>query len=295
MSLLFAFLAFAQVGPFTRPGPQPVSPLPPEVIERQQQERRRSPAQAPLRAPELPKPESELDRCLAAVDADPLQAVDAARAWLQTSKGAPASQAGHCLGVALGRLERWSEAQTAFAGARDLAIESQEKARLGSMAGNAALAAGDAQAALTLLDAAKADALAGNGRALAGDIAIDRARALVALARNDEAAAALAEARAALPRNPQAWLLSATLSRRMGKLDEAQVQIQQAAELMPIDPDIGLEAGVIAVLSGRDEAARKSWQSVIEAAPKSDAAATAKTYIGQLGPEAPPAEVPAKP
>lgn len=286
MSLLFAFLAFAQVGPFTKPGPQPVSPLPPEVLERQEQARRRPPAEVPLQVREMPKPQTDLDRCLAAVNEDPLQTVEYARAWLQTAKGVPASQAGHCLGVALGRLERWGEAHTAFADAREMAVDSHEKARLGSMAGNAALAAGDAKAALAALDAAHGDALVAVGRPLAGDIAIDRARALVALGRNDEAAAALAEARTKIPRNPQAWLLSATLSRRMGKLAEAQVQIQQAAELMPVDPDIGLEAGVIAVLSGRDAAARKSWQSVIDAAPKSAAAATAKSYLAQLGPEA---------
>jgi tetratricopeptide (TPR) repeat protein len=151
------------------------------------------------------------------------------------------------------------------------------------MAGNAALAGGDTQAALAVLDVAHADAEAANDKPLAGDIAIDRARALVALGRDGDAATALAEARAALPANPQAWLLSATLSRRMGKLAEAQAEIEKAAELLPIDPDIGLEAGVIAVLSGREEAARKSWQSVIDAAPKSDAAATARGYLAQLG------------
>ena len=104
-----------------------------------------------------------------------------------------------------------------------------------------------------------------------------RLRALVALTRADEAAAALTEARLASPKNPEAWLLSATLSRRQGKLAEAQAQIQQAADLLPIDPAIGLEAGVIAVLSGRDEAARKSWQSVIAAAPDSAAAVTARS------------------
>ena len=50
--------------------------------------------------------------------------------------------------------------------------------------------------------------------ALAGTIAIDRATALVALGRNEEAAAALAEARSVTPDEPQAWLLSATLARR---------------------------------------------------------------------------------
>jgi tetratricopeptide (TPR) repeat protein len=290
MSLLLAFLAFAQVGPFVKPGPQPVSPLPPEVIERKAQEQRK-PRAAPAEAQQLPAPQSELDRCLAAVEADPLAALDYAQAWLQQAKGVPASQAGHCLGVALGRLERWDEAEAAFRNAREMAADNLARARLGAMAGNAALARGGAADALAALDGAHADALAAADKPLAGDIAIDRARALVALKRDADAAAALAEARATLPGNPQAWLLSATLSRRMGKLAEAQAQIEKAAELMPIDSDIGLEAGVIAVLSGRDEAARKSWQSVVDAAPKSDAATTARGYLAQLGPGTSPQKV----
>src|SRR5690606_5708912 len=174
--------------------------------------------------------------CLAGVRADPPAAVDAAQAWLAKAKGPEVARAGHCLGVALGRLERWDEARAAFLQARDAsgAGDRVERARLGAMAGNAGLAGGDAQAALAALDAAHADAEAANDKPLAGDIAIDRARALVALGRDGDAASALAEARAALPGNPQAWLLSATLSRRMGKLAEAQAEIQKAAELLPI-------------------------------------------------------------
>jgi Flp pilus assembly protein TadD len=89
-------------------------------------------------------------------------------------------------------------------------------------------------------------------------------------------------ARAALPYNSQAWLLSATLARRLGALDDAQKFIEQAALLKPTDPEIGLEAGVIAVLSGRDDAARKSWDSVIEMAPESQFAETAGSYLTQL-------------
>jgi Flp pilus assembly protein TadD len=184
--------------------------------------------------------------------------------------------------MALSRQEKWPEAQAAFLAARDAAADQTLRARLGAMAGNAGLAAGDAAAALAALDTAKADA--GGDKALAGGIAIDRARALVALKRDGEAAMALDEARADLPDNAQAWLLSATLSRRMGKLAEAQARIEKAAALLPIDPEIGLEAGVIAVLAGHDAAARKSWQSVIAAAPDSEAAATAKGYLAQLGP-----------
>lgn len=286
MSFLLTFLAFAQVGPFATPGPQAVSPLPPEIVERKRQTRDR---QKPVAVPQaqLPAPQSELDRCLALVNGDPHDAVDYAQAWLQKVKGVPASHAGHCLGVALGRLEQWDEAASALLAAREAAGDALSRARLGAMAGNAALAQGQARTALAALDAAHADALAAGDRALAGDIAIDRGRALAALGRSDDAAAALAEARAAVPGSPQAWLLSATLSRRMGKLADAQAQIEKAAELMPIDPDVGLEAGLIAVLSGRDEAARKSWQSVIAAAPKSEEAVTARNYLAQLAPKGP--------
>jgi Flp pilus assembly protein TadD len=111
---------------------------------------------------------------------------------------------------------------------------------------------------------------------------MDRARAYVALGQQAQAQAALGEARTVAPGNAQAWLLSATLSRRQNNLADAQAQIERAAQIAPQDPEIGLEAGVIAVLSGRDAAARKSWQSVLATAPESDAAKTAKGYLAQL-------------
>ena len=156
------------------------------------------------------------------------------------------------------------------------------------MAGNAALAAGDAEAALGAFDQATADA-AGQG-ALTGEIALDSARALVLLGENEQADEALAAARAAAPNDAQAWLLSATLARRTGDLATAQTQIERAAELDPRSRAIGLEAGVIAVLSGREDAARKSWQSVIEASPDSPEAETARGYVAQLDSPQPAAE-----
>jgi Flp pilus assembly protein TadD len=97
------------------------------------------------------------------------------------------------------------------------------------------------------------------------------------------AAAALADARRDAPQSSDTWLLSATLSRRQGKLAEAQAEIETGAALAPADPAIGLEAGVIAALSGRDEAARQSFNSVISLAPQSPQAATARGYLAQLG------------
>ena len=273
MSLILALLApmLAQVGPFVTPG----AALPP--VER------RRPAVKVQAAP-LQEP-SRLQACLEDAEASPSDAIEEAEAWLTTVKGTPQVEPNRCLGAAHSRRGEWGEAEAAFLAARDAAAASDHalRAQLGGMAGNAALAGQTWDQALAALDIAQADAQKAGDVRLSGEIAIDRARALVALKRDAEAGKALVEARTSAMNNPLAWLLSATLSRRQGKLAEAQAQIATAATLAPTDPEIGLEAGVIAVLSGRDEGARLSWQSVIAAAPTSEAATTATTYLAQLG------------
>src|SRR5690606_40099279 len=94
---------------------------------------------------------------------------------------------------------------------------------------NAAIAAGRAADALSALDLAAADAAASGDAGLRAMIEVDRARALVMEGREAEAEAVLAEARALDAQSPFAWLLSATLARRLGKLDEAQGFIETAA------------------------------------------------------------------
>ena len=250
--------------------------------------------QAPLEIPKLKQakakaevPRGRLTQCLALIRSAPLEGLNTAEAWLAEAKGSARSEPGECKGLALTALGRWKEAAEVFAIAHDdtplskLAL----RARRGAMAGNAALAAGDTAAALTAFDAAHAEARRAKDTVIAGGIALDQARALVALNRTEAAAAALAEARAVVPDTALTWLLSATLSRRQGKLSEAQAQIERAAALAPKDPEIGLEAGVIAVLGSRDGAARRSWQAVIALAPDSQTAKTARGYLDQLGPE----------
>lgn len=287
MSLSMILLPLvAQVGPFTAPGTRG-TPFP-EKVERPAKVR-----SAP--APFVPPPvrAGKAQECINQVEDDAEAAVDTATAWLAVAKPDERAEAGLCLGMAQSRLEAWDDAEAAFLGGREAAGSDRlMRARLGAMAGNAALAGDNPDHAIAALDTAREDAKGLAEKPLLTDIALDRARALVALKRNAEAEGALAEAREASPNNPEAWLLSATLSRREGKLAEAQQQILTAAELLPIDPAIGLEAGVIAVLAGHDEAARKSWQSVIVAAPGSAAATTAQGYIAQLGPAA-AAKVPA--
>lgn len=248
--------------------------------------------QAPLQIPSkkgqvVAVPQTDLlKECLHLAMTRPSDAIEVAQNWLAAAKTMQdRAGAKQCHALALTRIEGWGEAATLFLSAREdtLTTEPDERARLAALAGNAQLAAGDPAAALAALELAKGDLVGGGDRKLRGAIEVDRARALVELGRPDEAAIALAAARTANPANAQAWLLSATLSRRQGKLAQAQSQIETAAELMPVDPEIGLEAGVIAVLSGHDDAARKSWQSVIKAAPGGPAATTAQGYLDQLG------------
>lgn len=226
-----------------------------------------------------------LESCLDQLAEDPARAHTMAQIRRAATKGTDRVLANHCLGLASSALGLWDDARTAFLAARDEtpSDETRARARFAALAGNAALAGGDADAALALLTDAESAARSAGSAPLEALAAIDRARALVMLGRGDQAQGALEAATTLTPESSEAWLLKATLLRRLGQLDAAQTAIERAAPLAPTNPEIGLEAGVIAVLGGRDEAARQSWQSVIALAPESAAAVTAKDYLAQLG------------
>lgn len=250
----------------------PVSPTPPELEDR----RNRS-------APLLDRAASEpaIAACLSLAARDPARARDFASEWIARTSGEQRAAGRHCLGVAQSNAGAWSEAAASFLAARDDGPQGRFAARMGALAGSALLAEGRSAEALVALDRARAGA---EGDAdLTGAIAMDRATALVAVERPGDAATALGEARAALPANAHAWLLSATLARRQGDLATAQGFIERAAGIDPRDPEIGLEAGVIAALAGRDDAAKKSFESVLLAAPDGPLAEAAKAYLAQLG------------
>ena len=229
--------------------------------------------------------QSRLTECLDQARKDPATAITTAGLWLIEAHDAGKALPHQCLGQAYVSLLRWDAAHDAFLAARDAALSSNYpvRARLGAMAGNAALAGNDLTGALADLDKALADAALAGDKPLAGSIAADKARALVGLGRNADAATTLAQARADAPQDAQVWLLSATLSRRTGDLKSAQAQIETAAGLAPTDPAVGLEAGVIAELAGNDEAARKSWSAVVALAPDAPEGKSATAYLAQIG------------
>jgi tetratricopeptide (TPR) repeat protein len=236
-------------------------------------------------APAGSSEQARLTVCLDQARNDPATAITTAGLWLKEAHDNGRALPQQCLGQAYVSLLRWDAAHAAFLAARDAALTSDYavRARLGAMAGNAALAGSDPAAALADLDKAEADARLAADKPLAGSIGADRARVLVGLKRDAEAVTALQQAREDAPQDGEVWLLSATLSRRTGDLKSAQAQIEAAAGLVPQDPAVGLEAGVIAELAGNDEAARKSWSSVIALAPAAPEAASAKAYLAEIG------------
>ena len=275
-TLLPAFLLLMQVGPDPSSGSMPG--LPDELANRPDR-------------PGASEPQVQADtlaECLRIASSDPEAALNRAQSWREGAQtDLEFAQSAHCLGLALVQLDRLGEARQAFEIASgEVPVDNLSySARLAAMAGNAALAAGDVEGALPLLDQAGGQALAANDGALAADLRVDLARVLVRLDREEDAALALAEAREADGDHPEAWLLSATLSRRLERLGEAQSQIERAALLAPRNPQVGLEAGVIAAMSGREADARASFQSVLDVAPGSREAERAQRYLDQLAPE----------
>jgi tetratricopeptide (TPR) repeat protein len=248
-----------------------------------------APAAVPQRAVAAPTVEDDrLRLCIENAGKDSATSLAQAMAWVAGAKGAARSKPLECLGQVHTVLLRWDAAEAAFAEAAQITPASDDARRsaLFAQAGNAALAGGHADRALAHLDAAVA--VPGIGPLARGQVEIDRARALVALGRLEDAVSALAAAQRDAPDDPDAWLLGATVARRRGDLVAAQRQIVVAGRLASTEPQVGLEAGVIAVLDGREAAALKAWESVMLVAPGTPEADTAKAYLAQLATAAAP-------
>lgn len=273
-------VAMMQVGPNPTSRTESALPIPRRrtIIE--------SPAGTPAAPGATPKKPGRFEECLAAGRANSAAGIALAKAWLAENPTPEARVAAQlCLGQFQSAAGDYTAAEQAFIDAAANIPPAQAPAAipLYAMAANAALAAGQAERALDWFDKALAIKGATDNVALGG-LQADRARALVAQGRLAEAGGALDEAHRLAPDDPQGWLLSATLARRNQDLPRAQRDIEIASNLDPRDPAIGLEAGVIAMLDGREAAARKSWESVVKAAPASDEAKVANGYLEQLGP-----------
>jgi tetratricopeptide (TPR) repeat protein len=246
---------------------------------------------APAAANATPE-DKRYQACLSLATSDPASAQNEAERFRLAGGGPRARQ---CLALAYAQQERWTEAATAFdAAARDAdALKDPLAARYWAQAGNAWLAAGDAvKAHAALTTALSAGTLTGQDK---GEALLDRARALVAAG---QPAAARTDLDAALddaPRDPLAWLLSATLARRMNDLPRAKGDIDRALTMSADDASVQLEAGNIAASQGDAAAAKAAWTKAVRLAPASPMGQSASAALAQFNAPAPTAPAPAAP
>lgn len=185
-----------------------------------------------------------------------------------------------CAGVALARIEKWQQAAELFEGAAK-ALNDAKAARLWAQAGNAWLAAGEAARAGAALDSALVWS-AGLSAAEKGELQLDRARAAVAAGQLEAGRTVLDQALASVPDHPLAWLLSATLARRMGQPRRAATDIAEALKRAPEDAAVQLEAGNIAALAGDRAKARERWAEAARLQPDGATGRAAKAALAQF-------------
>jgi tetratricopeptide (TPR) repeat protein len=173
------------------------------------------------------------------------------------------------------------------------------RAGVRAQAGNAWLAAGEAQRGLQALDGALTTP--GLDQAQRGQALLDRARAQVALGHADRARTDIDSALQLVPNDGFAWYLSAALARRANDLVRAASDIARARQYSPDDPDILLLAGTIMGQGGNMNEAYALYRRVVELAPDSEAGRQAAASLATVrefeedAPAAPTAQRPAQP
>jgi len=237
-------------------------------------------AAAPAGPADTRPDKARFDACVHLSDGDPTAAEKTAADWARTGGGVPAAQ---CLGIALSAAGDWKNATDAFSTAATLAEQTHTPgaANLWVSAGDAALAGGDAAHARALLSTAIAAPNLSDQ--MKGEAYLDRARAGVAANDLGSARGDMDAALKLVPADPMAWLLSATLARRMNDQARAATDIKEAQTRAPEEADILFEAGNIAAAGGDMPGARALWQHAAAAEPGSDAAQRAHAELAATG------------
>lgn len=218
--------------------------------------------------------------CVAQVQADPAAARKTAEQWRIAGGGFLALD---CGGLAAAAQQQWTLAAGSFTAAAQAATVAGDAraAAFWAQAGNAWLAGGMADKARAALDSALA---AGTLTGLPlGEAQLDHARALVAAGDLEDARADLDLAVVNAKDDPLAWLLSATLARRMHDVRRAKADITEALLRSADDASVQLEAGNIAAMDGNETAARDAWGQAARLAPGKPAGQAAVAALRQFG------------
>jgi len=236
----------------------------------------------PAAGPPDPR-EARYHHCVAQVRSDPVAGLAEADRWRGADGGHLAQQ---CAGLAEVAQGHWALAAGDFERAARNALTGSDNRAGGywAQAGNAWLAAGEPAKARAALDAAlAAGTLTGLQR---GEAQLDDARALVATGDLVSGRAALDGALGSAGADPLAWLLSATLARRMDDLPRARKDIAEALARAADDASVQLEAGNIAALARDEAGARAAWAEAARIAPNDPRGQAAVAALQQF--DAPP-------
>lgn len=237
--------------------------------------------QKPIAGPALPTnlTEVRLNECLDTSIDDPAAGIFDAKTWKIEGGDFFAD---HCLGFAYAVDFQFENAMNAFESAAQAAGRAKDDraSRFWLQAANSAIAAQKPLAAIGYIDAALALGKL-EGEQL-GEAHLDKARALVGLGIEDQAEEQLLLAQKFVPQDPLVWLLSATLSRRLGNLEQARSHIDVAAALVPTDPAIALEQGNIEIVAGNYNAAQTHWRNALAIKSDGRVADIVRSLLAQL-------------
>ena len=84
------------------------------------------------------------------------------------------------------------------------------------------------------------------------------------------------------PKNPFVYVYRATAYRYVDSLELATEDVNRALELDPDHPEALLEKGILARLKGDKAAARKTWLKLLDVAPDTIAAETARDNLEKM-------------
>lgn len=219
-------------------------------------------------------PARHYEHCIALAKSKPADGLEEGESWAAQGGGEPAR---HCVAVAyfgLGQYER------AAKDLEDLFKHSQDEGRLRAgmlaqagqawlLAGKPSLAYADQTSALELLPGSP-------------DLLIDRAESLAMAKNYRDALADLDAALKADPRRADALTFRATAKRYLDNLQGAAADVAAAVAIDPGYPEAWLESGIVKRLRGDRVGARQDWMKVLQLAPNSAAADTARRNLEKM-------------
>lgn len=224
--------------------------------------------------PKLDDPAATYLLCLDTARAYPDRGLELAGKWIGLGGGEPAK---HCRAIALIGLKEYAEAGSSL---EDLAKDSKRPARL-----RAAMLAQAGQAWLLGEDLNRADAALTTALSLIPndpELLIDRAEILADAGKYWEAIDDLNAAITYAPNSADAHAFRASAYRMVDAPDMAMEDAERAVMLDSFNVGALLERGILYSQNKRPDDARRDWMRILELAPESDAARSARANIEKL-------------